>query len=63
MQTKYWSESLNGREHLEDLGKDGRILRIDFRTVTWDVVEWIQLVLGRGKWWVLLNMVMNLWVQ
>lgn len=24
---KFWSKNLNGREHLEDLGIDGRILK------------------------------------
>jgi hypothetical protein len=26
MRTKFWSENLKGREHLEELGVDGRII-------------------------------------
>jgi hypothetical protein len=26
MHTKFWSENLKGRDHLEDLGVDGKIL-------------------------------------
>jgi hypothetical protein len=48
---------------LEDVGTDERMISIDFKTVGWEVVDWIHLAVGRGKWWVLLNMVMNLWVQ
>jgi hypothetical protein len=39
METKYWSGGLNGRDHLEDLGTDRRIIRIDFRAVGWEVVD------------------------
>jgi len=27
MYTKFWSESLKGRDHSEDLGTDGRIVK------------------------------------
>jgi hypothetical protein len=49
MHTRFWSESLKGRNQTDDLGIDGRIL------------EWIHLVQDRGWWWALVNMVMNFW--
>jgi hypothetical protein len=29
MHTKFWSKNLEGREHVEDLGIDGRIILMD----------------------------------
>jgi hypothetical protein len=53
----------DGRDHLEDLGPDGKVFGLDFRAVGLEVVDWIHLALGTGMWWVHLNMVMNVWVQ
>jgi len=37
MHTKFWSENLKGRDHLEDLGIDGMIiLRVDLREIAWE---------------------------
>jgi hypothetical protein len=30
MRTKFWLENLKGRDHLEDVGKDGTILKSVF---------------------------------
>jgi hypothetical protein len=38
MLAKYWSDSLNGRDHLKDLGTDGSIITIAFGAVGWEVV-------------------------
>jgi hypothetical protein len=38
VQANYWSKNLKGRE-LGRLGTDGRIIRIDFRAVGWEVVD------------------------
>jgi len=51
-----------GRDHLEDLGVDGRIiLRWKFRT--WNGgMDWIELAQDRDRRLALVNAVMNLWV-
>ena len=52
---------MSGRDHLGDLGVDGRIiLRWVFRK--WDVggMDWIQLAQDRQRWRALVNVVMNI---
>jgi hypothetical protein len=52
--------NLRGRDHLEDLGVDGRIL---FKWVVknWDGgMDWIYLAQDRDGWRALVNAVMNL---
>jgi len=40
MHTKFWSGNMNGRDHIEELGVDGKvILRVDLRRIGWDVVD------------------------
>jgi hypothetical protein len=49
------------RDHLEDPGVDGRILRCVFRK--WDVgvgMDWIELAQDRDRWRALVYAVMNL---
>jgi hypothetical protein len=37
-------ESLKGRDHLKDLGIDGRIIKkMDVRELGWEGVDWIHL--------------------
>jgi hypothetical protein len=49
------------RDHLEDPGIDGRIiLRWTFRKWVGGGMVWIDLAQDRGRWWVLVNVVMNL---
>jgi hypothetical protein len=50
-------KKLKGRDHLEDLGVDGRM---DLREKGWEVIDWIHLAQDRGQWQVLVNTVMNL---
>jgi hypothetical protein len=37
-------------------------IRMDLREIGWGSVDWIQLAQDRGRWWALVNMVMNLQV-
>jgi len=39
MHTNFWSENLNGRDHLKDLGVDGKI-----------ILEWILYKYGGEVW-------------
>jgi hypothetical protein len=53
MHTKFWSEYLKERDHLEDTGIGGRIIS------EWQGVDWIYLVQDRVQLWALVNVVMN----
>jgi hypothetical protein len=57
---KFWAENLKGRNHSEDLGIDGRNIRMDLTGTEWEVVDWIHLAQDRDQWRALVNMVMNL---
>jgi hypothetical protein len=35
---------------------------MDFKEVRWEDVDWNNVVLERGRWWSVVNTVMNLWV-
>jgi hypothetical protein len=49
MCTKFWSENLKGRNYLEDLVIDGRIiLKRDHRDISCGVVKWIHVAQGWG---------------
>jgi hypothetical protein len=37
-------------------------IKMDLREMGWEGVEWIHLTQDRDRWWVLMNMVMNLWI-
>jgi alpha-glucosidase (family GH31 glycosyl hydrolase) len=56
--TEFWWESPKERDHLEDLGVDG--IRMDFREVGLEGVEWINLAQDRDRWRAVVNAVMNL---
>jgi len=49
--TGFWWRNLRERDHLEDPGVDGRILRIkmDFQEVGSEVMDWIDLALDRDS--------------
>jgi hypothetical protein len=52
MHTKFWSEYLKGRYHLEDAGIDrGIIIKWVLREMRWEDVDWIN---QNGiQWWIL----------
>jgi hypothetical protein len=35
---------------------------MDLQEVEWGYIDWIALAQGRDMWWVLVNVVMNLWL-
>jgi hypothetical protein len=39
MHTEFWSETLKGGGHSEDLGIDGKILRMDVKEIGWEGVD------------------------
>jgi hypothetical protein len=61
MCTKFWLESLKGKDHLEDLGVDGRMI-LGHTGIVLDGVGWINLAQYKGWWQAFVNMVMNLQV-
>jgi hypothetical protein len=38
----------------------GDNIRMDFREIKWEVVDWMHLAQDRDEWWALMNTVMNL---
>jgi hypothetical protein len=58
MNTKFWSENLNGREHSENLGVED--VRINLREIGWEGVDWLQLAQVRDQWRTLVNTVINI---
>jgi hypothetical protein len=56
-------ENVKGRDHLEDLGIDGKIdIRMDLREIGWEGMDGMHLDQERDQWWALVNPVMNLLV-
>jgi hypothetical protein len=55
------SQKLNTREHLRDLGVDGKILLKRILTKECKEMGWIHLALGRVQMWVILNMTGGFW--
>jgi hypothetical protein len=54
-----WWGNLEERDHLEDLGIDGRIIL----KWMWDGgMDWVDLAKYRDRWRALVNTVMNFWV-
>jgi len=59
---EFWWGNLRERDHLEDLGTDGRIILI-WIFKRWDCgMDWIDLTQDRVRWRALVNAVMNLLV-
>jgi hypothetical protein len=56
-----WVGSLMGRDHLEDLGVDGRIvLEWILGRMLWEVVDWMHPTQDRDQWQAVVYTVMNL---
>jgi hypothetical protein len=53
---------MRGRNHLEKLGIDGRIILKHRREIRIEGVDWIDLAQDRDWWWALVNMIMNVQV-
>jgi hypothetical protein len=50
---------VTGREYLEDLDVNGRII-VEWIVIGWESVDWIQLAQNRDQWWAFVNTVVNL---
>jgi hypothetical protein len=60
-----WLGNLKGRDHLEDIGVDGRWednIRMYLREIGWEGVDWIHVAQDRDHWKAFVNTVMNLCV-
>jgi hypothetical protein len=61
MYSGFWCGNLRERNHLEDLGVDGRIiLKTDLQEVGCRVMYWIELAQDGDSWRALVKAVMNL---
>ena len=59
--TGHWCENLKERDHLEDPGLDGRIIKkLALQKVGCGGMDWIDLGQHRDRWRALVNAVMNL---
>jgi len=60
----FWCGFPRGRDHLKDLGVDGRIiLECILKNVVSEGVDWIDLLQDRDKWRAVVETVMNLRVS
>jgi len=63
MHTKFWSENLNRRDHLEALGVGWEMnIRMDLWDAGWEGVDWIHIDQDRDNWWALVNTVLLFWI-
>jgi hypothetical protein len=60
MRTVFWLENLKGRDHLEDIGLDGKIIFVWILGKYGGGVDCKRLTQDRDQWWALLDT--NLWV-
>jgi hypothetical protein len=62
--TGFWLGNLKEGDHWGDPGVDGRIiLKRYVQEMGCGSLDWFELVQGRGRWWLLVNAVMNFRVQ
>jgi hypothetical protein len=59
MLTKFWLESVKGRDHSEDLGVDGKIILNESWEIGFRGVDCVHLAQDRCLWLALVNTVMN----
>jgi hypothetical protein len=55
-----WWEDLRERDLLEDIGREGRIIKMVLQDVRLGDLDWIDLAQDRKEWRALVNSVMNL---
>jgi hypothetical protein len=60
MHTKFWFQTLKGRDHMEGLCVVGGDINIDVPEIGWEVVNWIHLAQDRHQWRTFINTMMNL---
>jgi hypothetical protein len=61
MHTKFWSESLKGKDHSGDICIDrGDNVRMDHKEIVWKGVDWIHLAQDKDQWWTRVNILMYL---
>jgi hypothetical protein len=53
-------ERTEGKNHLEDLGVEGRLILKHLQELGLGGVDWIDLAPDRNRWWAVVNAVMNL---
>jgi hypothetical protein len=51
--------NLKGRDHLEDLSVDGKIILEWIREIGWEGVDWMHLAQDKDQWRALVKTVMN----
>jgi hypothetical protein len=49
MHGKFWSEDLKGRDHWEDLGVNGKNIRMVHRERGWEGVDWMHVAQDRDQ--------------
>jgi hypothetical protein len=47
MHTIFWLENINGRDHAEDIGIDGKIMGL--REIEWEVLDWVHMAEDRDQ--------------
>ena len=59
MHTGFWLGDLRERGPLEDLGREGRIIKMDHQEVGWGGMDRTDLALDKDKWPALVKTVLN----
>jgi hypothetical protein len=62
MQTKFYSEILMGRDHIGHVGLGARLMLNWILKNGCKGVNWIFLIHNWVLWWIVVNMILNLWV-
>jgi hypothetical protein len=60
MHTGFWWGNLREGDHWEDLGVDGKTIKMDLQELGWRGTDWIDLAQDRDRWRALVNTIMNL---
>jgi hypothetical protein len=49
MRVKFWSEKVKRRDHLEDKGVDGGVVKMNIVEIGWKGVDWINSAHDRSQ--------------